>query len=198
MVDEHDASEVAHTLAADELGSMRRRHDELVRRLDSGAERAPRRAEPGLDAALDHAMSEFGSDELGRLSSSVEVKRPAKPWRSTSTDATQEALARDSDAVPSVFYAEQRRIGALLSSADGGSSALCYVLQALCVGRLCTTCSRTPKLSRRTRAWPSPTRCCTCSQCRTASRTCSSSSSSPPLRRRARAAQGGEDQDQRE
>jgi hypothetical protein len=42
-------------------------------------------------------------------------------------------LARDSDAVFSVFYPEQRWIGKLLSTADGGSSALCYVLQAVCV-----------------------------------------------------------------
>ena len=88
-----------------------------------------------LDAALDHALSEFGSDELGRLSSSVEMmKRPTKPSRFSSSDAHAEVLARDSDAVASVFYPEQRWIGALLSTADGGSSVLYYLLQALCVG----------------------------------------------------------------
>ena len=54
-VDEHDASELpAHTHAADELASMRQRHDELVRRLDSISPRAPCLAEQGQEsAALD-------------------------------------------------------------------------------------------------------------------------------------------------
>jgi hypothetical protein len=95
-------------------------------------------ASPGDDAELDHALahalSEFGSDELGRLSSSVEVQKRAKPHCSTSTDATREALALDSDAVVSTFYPEQVWIGALLSTSDGSSSALCIATQALCMG----------------------------------------------------------------
>jgi hypothetical protein len=43
-------------------------------------------------------------------------------------------LERDSDAVTSVFHPEQRKIGALLSTADGGSSPLCYAVQAACAG----------------------------------------------------------------
>jgi hypothetical protein len=135
-VDGQDASaeEAAQTHAADELASMQQRHDELVRRLDSGSPRAPRRAEPGLDAALDHAMSEFGSDELGRLSSSVEVTKPRQSTHSSSSDAAQEVLARDSDAVVSVFYPEQRWIGALLSTVDGGFGAVYYFAQVECLG----------------------------------------------------------------
>ena len=131
-VDGQDASaeEAAQTHAADELASMQQRHDELVRRLDSVSPRA----EPGLDAALDHAMSEFGSDELGRLSSSVEVTKPRQSTHSSSSDAAQEVLARDSDAVVSVFYPEQRWIGALLSTADGGFGAVYYFAQAECLG----------------------------------------------------------------
>jgi hypothetical protein len=56
-VDEHDTSaEVAQMNAADELASMRQRHDELVRRLDSVSPRAPLWAEPSQeDPVLDTA-----------------------------------------------------------------------------------------------------------------------------------------------
>ena len=40
-------------------------------------------------------------------------------------------LARDSNAVPSVFWPEQRWLGALLSTEYGKPSALCYALQAV-------------------------------------------------------------------
>ena len=41
-------------------------------------------------------------------------------------------LARDSNAVVSTFWPEQRRIGALLANAEGGPSAACYALQVMC------------------------------------------------------------------
>ena len=109
----------------------------LMRRTPVSRRHAPLPGQSADDADELSAMSEaqLGSDELGRLSSSIEVtRRPTKPYRSSSSDAHAEVLVRDSDAVASVFYPEQRTIGALLSTADGGCSALCYVLQALCVG----------------------------------------------------------------
>ena len=93
-----------------------------------------------LDAALDRALSDFGSDdeELAFGEScdvSVDIGagvRRRKRLHSTASSATEEVLGRDSNAVPSVFYPEQRRLGALLSTADGGASVLCRGLQALC------------------------------------------------------------------
>ena len=51
------------------------------------------------------------------------------------SDARTEAqLAEDSDAVPSVFFPELRRLGQLLSNADGGPSALYRAMQLLDIG----------------------------------------------------------------
>ena len=63
--------------------------------------------------ALGYKRTEFGRASLDaaldlRLSSSVEVGKRTTSLRSPSTDAAQEVLARDSDAVASVFYPEQR------------------------------------------------------------------------------------------
>ena len=54
--------------------------------------------------------------------------------RRSAAPGTDAVLARDSDAVPSVVYPEQKMIGALLSTANGGSSVLCYALQAVVLG----------------------------------------------------------------
>ena len=81
-------------------------------------------------AELDHSLREFAADQ-----SESDGPKRTKPLRSTSTDEVAEVLACDSDAVPSVFYSEQRWIGALLSTANGGSSVMCYILQAACVGQ---------------------------------------------------------------
>eukprot|EP01043_Picozoa_sp_COSAG02_P128664 COSAG02_NODE_66153_length_256_cov_0.656051_1_plen_75_part_10 len=57
--------------------------------------------------------------------------------RATLHNTTQDdetVLARDSNAVLTTFFPEQRKIGAMLSTADGGSSVICYVLQSICVG----------------------------------------------------------------
>jgi hypothetical protein len=80
-------------------------------------------------AELDHSLSEFAAE------SESDGPKRTKLLRSTSTDEVAEVLACDSDAVPSVFYSEQRWIGALLSTANGGSSVMCYILQAACVGQ---------------------------------------------------------------
>ena len=48
--------------------------------------------------------------------------------------ALSRIVASDSDAKVSVFWPDQQRIGALLATADGGPSALCYALQGLSVG----------------------------------------------------------------
>ena len=53
--------------------------------------------------------------------------------RSTSEADHEEVLARNSNAVPSVVYSELKKIGALLSTADGGSTVLCYFAQATTV-----------------------------------------------------------------
>ena len=42
----------------------------------------------------------------------------------------EEELAKDSDAVPSVLYPEQQRLGALLANEEGGPSAALRGLQA--------------------------------------------------------------------
>lgn len=68
---------------------------------------------------------------------------PTRAYRTNSSDVVQAVLARDTNATPSVFHVEQRWIGAMLATADGGSSALCYTVQGFIVGKavaaLCTT-----------------------------------------------------------
>ena len=83
MVDEHDASEVAHTLAADELGSMRRRHDELVRRLDSVSPRAPLRVEPGLDASCEAVPLDVQPEAEDTSASMAEQGERTSMWSPT-------------------------------------------------------------------------------------------------------------------
>ena len=102
-----------------------------MRRTPVARRHAPLPGQSADDTAL-ASMSELGSDELNQLN--PDAGKHPKPARSTSTDAAQEVLVRDSDAVASVFYPEQRWLGALLSTADGGSSVLCYLVQAVCVG----------------------------------------------------------------
>ena len=82
----------------------------------------------GGGAAVDH-------DADHERSASAEVEHHKKPSRSSSSDARAMVLARDSDAVVSVFYPEQRWIGRLLSTEYGGSSWACWMLQAVCVGK---------------------------------------------------------------
>lgn len=65
---------------------------------------------------------------------SNELLPQAQRRRTSAVPATEAVLARDSDAVASVVYPEQTKIGLLLSTADGGSSMLCYFVQAVCVG----------------------------------------------------------------
>ena len=43
-------------------------------------------------------------------------------------------LAQDSDAVASVLYPEQQKLGAILANAEGGPSAALRAVQAMCVG----------------------------------------------------------------
>ena len=59
-----------------------------------------------------------------------------------SADISEEVLARDSDAAPSVLWPEQRWLGQLLSTeytapgeshSESAPSWMCYALQALCV-----------------------------------------------------------------
>eukprot|EP01046_Picozoa_sp_COSAG06_P056587 COSAG06_NODE_10752_length_1623_cov_1.622047_1_plen_389_part_01 len=52
----------------------------------------------------------------------------------TTGAARSSLLARDSDAAESVFYPEQKKVGALLANSEGGPSPLCYAVQAACVG----------------------------------------------------------------
>ena len=49
-------------------------------------------------------------------------------------DISERKLAQDSDAVPSVLYPEQQRLGALLATAEGGPSAPLRGMQAIGVG----------------------------------------------------------------
>ena len=53
--------------------------------------------------------------------------RPPQRRRRRLSAAHEKVLGRDSDAVLSVFYPEQRKLGALLAAADGSASALCLV-----------------------------------------------------------------------
>ena len=47
---------------------------------------------------------------------------------------SERKLAADSDAVPSVLYPEQQKLGTLLANAEGGASAALRAAQAVCDG----------------------------------------------------------------
>lgn len=75
---------------------------------------------------LDHSLSEFAAE------SESDGAKSRKPLRSTSTDEVAEVLARDSDAVPSVFYSEQRWIGALLCCPQPTAAPACCATSTFC------------------------------------------------------------------
>ncbi len=95
-----------------------------------------------FDAALDNTLSDSDSDELRQLSRSVEV---TKLPRHTSEDSEEKVLARNSNAVPSVLYPEQRWLGAVLATA-GGSSAFCGVAWVVSMGTSVFTAISFPKV----------------------------------------------------
>jgi hypothetical protein len=93
-VDEQDASaEVADAHATDELASMRQRHDELVRRLDSVSPRAPLRAEPGQNSAID-ASYEAVSLDLQPEAEDMADERERSSLRSSTQDAVSPRQSR--------------------------------------------------------------------------------------------------------
>jgi hypothetical protein len=75
-----------------------------------------------------------GRQRVSTAGAGMQLPQRKRAILHNSTQDDEAVLARDSNAVLTTFYPEQRKIGAMLSRADGGSSVLCYVLQTICVG----------------------------------------------------------------